>query len=302
MRACFHGHEEAALLLYRWHAPAFKLRNYDNESCSDLAAAHERLGAELTRLERIRKLGDASRAVSGRSTGCAAAAAMGKKAVGEFLKPSRVATRKPSRAASLDEYLNPAGTPQGCGQSGSAGSTRANTPLRSSSSSSCTVAAPPKFKQQQHASVATFKAKLRSSSPSVQQPLTVSVESEQQQQAPTSIQPYRTRQRTAPSGLSKRPSVDSGINLQQHAFKGETVVVMRSERKDAKTVPKNMRKMMSAGSSTSSQSSIARRSALDDLDQDEDLNPDSPIIDVEGISDDDELPDEKKSRGRRDAE
>ncbi len=91
MRACLGGHEETALALYRWHAPSLKMRNYDGESCLGLAAPHERLCAELARLEKIRKLSQASRSAAARDRGRARSGGSGSavagKGGGEFLKP-----------------------------------------------------------------------------------------------------------------------------------------------------------------------------------------------------------------------
>ncbi len=98
MRACLVGHEDTALTLYRWHAPSLKTRNYDGESCLDLAAPHERLCAELTRLEKIRKLSQASRSTAARDNrgrarsggsggGGSGGGAAANRATGEFLKP-----------------------------------------------------------------------------------------------------------------------------------------------------------------------------------------------------------------------
>lgn len=58
MRACYHGKVDTAIYLYRWNSAAFKILNYDGESCFDLAAPHEGLVAELERLEKIRKLSE----------------------------------------------------------------------------------------------------------------------------------------------------------------------------------------------------------------------------------------------------
>ena len=78
MRACYSGHYETALFLYRWNGLAFHILNYDGESCLDLAAPHEELCAELARLEQQQQQPSFSAA-----------------AASEFVKPA-------SRAASLD--------------------------------------------------------------------------------------------------------------------------------------------------------------------------------------------------------
>ena len=52
MRACMNGRESTTLFLYRWDPLAFRIRNYDGESCLDLAAPFDSLYNELERLER----------------------------------------------------------------------------------------------------------------------------------------------------------------------------------------------------------------------------------------------------------
>ena len=98
MRACLQGHEETALFLYRWNAAALKVRNYDGETCLDLAAKHEKLAAELERLEKIRKLShnrwSSSSSSSAKLVGAGAASGnSGRNSVGkgEFLKPGLIA-------------------------------------------------------------------------------------------------------------------------------------------------------------------------------------------------------------------
>ncbi len=54
MRSCLYGKRETALFLYRWNPTVIKVRNYDGESCLDLAAPHEALFAELESLEKER--------------------------------------------------------------------------------------------------------------------------------------------------------------------------------------------------------------------------------------------------------
>ena len=99
MRACFNGHYETAIFFYRWNSAAFKVRNYDGESCLDLAAPYEELCAELARLERIRKMGElASRAAKASKKVSMTSAA----AASEFLKPATAFRKPPHRAASLD--------------------------------------------------------------------------------------------------------------------------------------------------------------------------------------------------------
>ena len=56
MRACLSGRESTSLFLYRWNPAAFKIKNYDGETCLDLASPFESLCVELERLERINQL------------------------------------------------------------------------------------------------------------------------------------------------------------------------------------------------------------------------------------------------------
>ena len=83
MRSCLYGKRDTAALLYRWNPTVMKVRNYDGESCLDLAAPHEALFADLESLERER-----------------AAAETGK---GKFARPASLKSLKKYRAASLDE-------------------------------------------------------------------------------------------------------------------------------------------------------------------------------------------------------
>ena len=270
MRACLHGREDAALALYRWHAAALKVRNYDGESCLELAAPHESLCAELARLEKIRKLSEASRSAAerehrARGGGSGSSGSRGGSS-GEFLKPAAagLTTRKPCRTASLDEHLNPPGHFGFGGSSSSSSSTSghgSNAPLRSASSSSCTMGmgAPPSTSPVNppltpqpaaaaagHAAAsAATKLRLRTSSPasmtrafraaspSVQQPLTVSVDDVVQPHntAASGVLYARRRRSSATGGLSKRSSFDSGINILQYQHQ-------QHEKKDSKTVPK----------------------------------------------------------------
>ena len=89
MRSCLYGKRDTAALLYRWNPTVMKVRNYDGESCLDLAAPHEALFADLESLERER-----------------AAAETGK---GKFVRPASLKSLKKYRAASLDES-NPRAT------------------------------------------------------------------------------------------------------------------------------------------------------------------------------------------------
>ena len=54
MRSCFYGKLDTAIFLYRWNPTVMKVRNYDGESCLDLAAPHEALFAEIESLEKER--------------------------------------------------------------------------------------------------------------------------------------------------------------------------------------------------------------------------------------------------------
>ena len=82
MRSCLYGKRDTAAFLYRWNPTVMKVRNYDGESCLDLAAPHEALFADLESLERER------------------AAETGK---GKFARPASLKSLKKCRAASLDE-------------------------------------------------------------------------------------------------------------------------------------------------------------------------------------------------------
>ena len=82
MRSCLYGKRDTAAFLYRWNPTVMKVRNYDGESCLDLAAPHEALFADLESLERER------------------AAETGK---GKFARPASLKSLKKYRAASLDE-------------------------------------------------------------------------------------------------------------------------------------------------------------------------------------------------------
>ena len=81
MRSCFYGKCDTAAFLYRWNPTVMKVRNYDGESCLDLAAPHESLFAELESLEEERA----------------------RRTTNEQQKFARPTTLKKYRAASLDE-------------------------------------------------------------------------------------------------------------------------------------------------------------------------------------------------------
>ncbi len=229
MRACDAGHQAAALTLYRWCAPALQVRNSAGESCLDRAARHPKLCAELGRLERMRRLNEASAAAKDR----------GAVKPGDFLRPGMLA-RKPCRAASLDGVLGQAAvspSPSSAIQTNSSKSSLPRAPLRSASSSSCTMSVSSggpttrsKLRTSSPASSAssTLARVLRAASPSVQQPLSVAVGDEQQVNSATGAFLRRRASSAAVfgGGLSKRSSFDSGINMQQH------------ERKDPKILPK----------------------------------------------------------------
>lgn len=51
MRACMCGQTSAALFLHSWNSSVMKVRNYDGESCLELAGPFDDLAAELKRRE-----------------------------------------------------------------------------------------------------------------------------------------------------------------------------------------------------------------------------------------------------------
>ncbi|XP_059085704.1 calmodulin-binding transcription activator 1-like isoform X2 [Tigriopus californicus] len=120
-------------------------------------------------------------------------------------------------------------------------------------------------------SPASLARSFRSVSPSMQQPLTVNVD------FPTSTGVLHPRRR-----LSKRSSFDSGINMHQ----GDGFSRPFLDKKDAKTAAKS--------------SFYLRRNASSDkvFQKPSQENPRSPIIDVEGLSDEDQ---EEKSKKKRDS-
>ena len=112
MRACLNGREETALFLYRWNSATLKIRNYDGETCLDLAAPYDGLCSELERLERIRKLSQSSSSSSSRhstSTSSTGSAGNGNQKLrsktAEFLKPSILLRFVRSREVSKDSNL-----------------------------------------------------------------------------------------------------------------------------------------------------------------------------------------------------
>ena len=219
MRACYSGHYETAIFLYRWNRAAFNVLNYDGESCLDLAAPHEELYFELARLDGI--------------TGTFSAAA-----ASEFVKPA-------SRAASLDSEAEKFHRDRGQQHHHH-----------------------PHHQQQQQQQVQTHQPlprhqrSMRSASPSLRQPLSVEVKQQ--------------RRLHPKGGLSKRSSFDSGINLYQLNMDHHG-----REKKDLKTVPKNQAFKKAAAT-------LVRRERA----KEEDMNaspPSSPFIDVEGLSDEDDL-------------
>lgn len=206
MRACFYGKTDTATFLYRWNPSVIKIRNYDGETCLDLAAPHDALFAELEVMEKERM----KRNVAAKKT--------------EFAKPK--STSKKYRAASLDESQH-------------------NLRSSSSTQQKQTHAQPAQFQQPLSASRklrSTSPAPLThgfrsasppSSSPSVHQPLSINVDLIQ----PTTTGVLHPRGSVLPSPvmlpakrLSKRSSFDSGINL--------AATQQQIGKKDSKTVPK----------------------------------------------------------------
>eukprot|EP00095_Tigriopus_kingsejongensis_P010378 maker-scaffold251_size238241-snap-gene-1.17 protein:Tk10378 transcript:maker-scaffold251_size238241-snap-gene-1.17-mRNA-1 annotation:"calmodulin-binding transcription" len=119
-------------------------------------------------------------------------------------------------------------------------------------------------------SPASLAQSFRSASPSIQQPLTVNVD------FPTSTGILHPRRR-----LSKRCSFDSGINMIQGESSSGNFSKPSFEKKDAKTTAKR---------NTSSEKMLQQKSRRDD--------PSSPIIDVEGLSDEEH---EDRSKKKRDS-
>ena len=86
MRACLSGHEATSLFLYRWNPTAFGIKNYDGETCLELASPFESLCTELDRLERINKL-KSSQETTGNRDNKIKTRSKTPIAGGEFIKP-----------------------------------------------------------------------------------------------------------------------------------------------------------------------------------------------------------------------
>ena len=188
MRSCLYGKRDTAVFLYRWNPTVMKVRNYDGESCLDLAAPHEGLFAELesSERERVRR----TKELSGKE---------------KFAKPASLKSGggKKYRAASLDESRHNARTQPAAPACSASTAAAAGKKLRSTSPSPSVRA-------------------LRSASPSVRQPLSINVDMVQ----PTTTGVLHPRGSVAPpisalpvKKLSKRSSFDSGINLSQQCRK-----------------------------------------------------------------------------------
>ena len=260
MRACLNGKEDTALYLYRWNSAAIKILNYDGESCLDLAAPHESLSSELERLEKIKKMSEeAARHVQPNPV----PSKVGRRG-SEFLKPG-ASLRKPARTASLDESgakcFSP-GLVTPCGQQA----------LRQ----------PIKFRSISPTALGSQTGRSSSplscaGSPSFQQPLTINVDFA----TTTGVLHTRGGNRSR-GGLAKRSSFDSGINLHVNDCSrlGDKV-------KDAKTLAKNSNRKLNLAKQSGALKKCSCKSS-------EINGPDSPFIDVEGISDEEDQPKAKK--------
>ena len=186
MRSCFYGKRDTASFLYRWNPTVMKVRNYDGESCLDLAAPHETLFADLESLEKER----ARRANEQHKE--------------KFARPTTLKSSggKKYRAASLDE----------------------SRPNATSASAASATAAGKKHRSTSPAASPLVRT-LRSASPSVRQPLSINVDMLQAVQT-TTTGVLHPRGSMAPpisalpaKKLSKRSSFDSGINISQQCRK-----------------------------------------------------------------------------------